>query len=41
MEEEEGDGKIYVCVAGDAGVGGTGGMQRETAGPIIDGALLG
>lgn len=38
-----GEGEIYVCVAGDAvlGLGVRGSMQRETAGPIIDGALLG
>lgn len=46
MEEEEdggwrmGEGEIYVCVAGDAVVEGAG-RRRETAGPIIDGALLG
>lgn len=32
---------MCVCVLGDAGAGGVRGMQRETAGPIIDGALLG
>lgn len=48
MEEEEEDGgwgkERFMCVWLGMQCGGWGygvGMQRETAGPIIDGALLG